>query len=63
MVRCCDIGHVVNDDLRFVFRVRVVLQLQWRSAVLTLDKQWPFMGGIKRASIVLLDAVCNVMLT
>ena len=45
MLRCCDIGHVVNDDLPFVFRVRVVLQLQWRSAVLTLDKQWPFMGG------------------
>ncbi len=45
MVRCCDIGHVVNDDLRFVFRVRVVLQPQWRCAVLTLDKKWPFMGG------------------
>ncbi len=49
MVRCCDIGHVVNDDLRFVFRVRVVLQPQWRYAVLTLDKKWPFMGGIKKS--------------
>ena len=63
MVRCCDIGHVVNDDLPFVFRVRVVIQLQWRSAVLTLDKQWPFMGGIRKSFDRLLDAVCNVMLT